>query len=163
MEKQILFRQIPLEKEKKLRKETETWSVKEEDLSHTKQFEILFSDESSSYKRCLISHIRNKLTSYKQQDIMKKKFNTDDFIKLTQVLELLKESELKCHYCSDEVFILYEKVRESKQWSLDRINNDIGHNIGNLVISCLFCNLKRRRTNKDAFHFTKNMVIKKIE
>ena len=46
-----------------------------------------------------------------------------------------------------------------KQWSLDRINNDIGHNSGNLLIACLECNLKRRRTNKDAFMFTKNMVI----
>ena len=37
--------------------------------------------------------------------------------------------------------------------------NDIGHNNGNLVVACLECNLKRRRTNKDAFMFTKNMVI----
>jgi hypothetical protein len=66
---------------------------------------------------------------------------------------------MKCCYCSSEVYILYERVREMKQWSLDRINNDIGHNIGNLVIACLECNLKRRRTNKDKFMFTKNMVI----
>jgi hypothetical protein len=66
---------------------------------------------------------------------------------------------MKCIYCSEEVFILYERVRETKQWTLDRINNDIGHNSGNLVIACLECNLKRRRTNKDAFMFTKNMVI----
>ena len=46
-----------------------------------------------------------------------------------------------------------------KQWSLDRIDNNIGHNRGNLVVACLECNLKRRRTNKDAFMFTKNMVI----
>jgi hypothetical protein len=46
-----------------------------------------------------------------------------------------------------------------KQWSLDRVDNNIGHNSGNVVISCLECNLKRRRTNKDAFMFTKNMVI----
>jgi hypothetical protein len=46
-----------------------------------------------------------------------------------------------------------------KQWSLDRINNDIGHNSGNLVVACLECNLKRRRTNKDAFLFTKNLTI----
>ena len=61
------------------------------------------------------------------------------------------------------IYILYEHVREMKQWSLDRINNDIGHNNGNLVIACLECNLKRRRTNKDAFMFTKNMVIIKAE
>jgi len=71
----------------------------------------------------------------------------------------LKACELKCHYCSEDMFILYEIVRELKQWSLDRINNNIGHNDGNLVVACLECNLKRRRTNKDAFMFTKNLVI----
>jgi hypothetical protein len=46
-----------------------------------------------------------------------------------------------------------------KQWTLDRIDNDIGHNKNNLVIACLECNLKRKRTNKDKFMFTKNMKI----
>lgn len=45
------------------------------------------------------------------------------------------------------------------QWSLDRIDNDIGHDFGNLVISCLKCNLKRRRINKNSFMFTRNMII----
>ena len=85
--------------------------------------------------------------------------NIDEFVSFGEVTELLIDCGLKCHYCSNEVFILYEIVREMKQWSLDRINNDIGHNSGNLVIACLECNLKRRRTNKDAFMFTKNMVI----
>jgi hypothetical protein len=66
---------------------------------------------------------------------------------------------MKCHYCACETYLLYEFVREMKQWSLDRINNDIGHNKGNLVIACLECNLKRRRTNKDAFFMTKNLTI----
>ena len=59
------------------------------------------------------------------------------------------------------MFLLYDIVREAKQWTLDRINNDIGHNIDNVLISCLECNLKRRRTNKDAFLFTKQLVIVK--
>ena len=45
------------------------------------------------------------------------------------------------------------------QWTLDRIDNELGHNIGNLVISCLKCNLKRRRINKNSFMMTKNMTI----
>ena len=59
------------------------------------------------------------------------------------------------------MFLLYDIVREAKQWTLDRINNDIGHNTDNVLISCLECNLKRRRTNKDAFLFTKQLVIVK--
>ena len=77
------------------------------------------------------------------------------------LIKLLQESNLSCCYCSEPVYILYKRVRENKQWSLDRIDNDVGHNNGNLVISCLECNLKRRRTNKDTFMFTKNILVKR--
>ena len=40
-------------------------------------------------------------------------------------------------------------------------NKNLGHNSKNVVIACLQCNLKRRRTNKDAFMFTKNLIINK--
>ena len=115
--------------------------------------------EKDKYSSMLESHIKTKICSYKQQDIIKKKFNEGNLVKFEEVIDLLNKCEMKCHYCSNEVFILYEIVREMKQWSLDRIDNDIGHNSGNLLIACLECNLKRRRTNKDAFMFTKNMII----
>jgi hypothetical protein len=115
--------------------------------------------KTKKYITKLTSHIKNKLCSYKHQDILKKKLNEDDFVSFEETIELLQKCNMTCCYCSDKMYILYERVREKKQWSLDRINNDIGHNSGNLVISCLECNLKRRRTNKDAFMFTKNMVI----
>ena len=113
----------------------------------------------NKYSSKLTNHIKTKLSSYKHQDIIKKRYNSYEFVSFEETINLLKKCLLKCCYCSDEVYILYEIVREMKQWSLDRINNDIGHNSGNLVISCLECNLKRRRTNKDAFMFTKNMII----
>ena len=156
-------------KEKKMRVETKTWGLNENELSHQTQLNMLFNKldkvekvekvEKDKYMSMLISHIKTKICSYKQQDIVKKKLNEEQFVTFEEVVELLKICGLTCHYCSEHVFILYEKVRETKQWSLDRINNDIGHNSGNLVIACLECNLKRRRTNKDAFMFTKNMVI----
>ena len=107
----------------------------------------------------MISHIKSKICSYKHQDILKKKLDQVLLVDFKEVINLLALCNMKCCYCSEDVYILYEKVRETKQWSLDRVNNDMGHNKGNLVIACLECNLKRRRTNKDAFMFTKNMVI----
>lgn len=153
------------EKEIKYRVETKTWGLNEEQLIHNQQLETLqnllvcSSMKTTKYESKLIAHIKSKICSYKHQDISKKKLNEEDFVIFDEVIKLLVECELKCVYCSQDVFILYERVREAKQWSLDRINNDIGHNKGNLVIACLECNLKRRRTNKDAFMFTKNMVI----
>lgn len=153
---------INCEKERKMRVETKTWGLNEEDLSYTNQLTSLqniYDPEKNSYALKLISHIKTKLCGYKQQDILKKKLKEDEFVSFEEAIDLLNKCNMRCYYCSDNVYILYEKVREQKQWSLDRINNDIGHNKGNLVIACLECNLKRRRTNKDAFMFTKNMVI----
>lgn len=165
-------KKINCEKEKKMRVETKTWKLNEDDLSYEAQLDglqkMLINDSvmnkneakiMDKYISNLTSHIKTKLCSYKQQDILKKKFNMSDFVSFEETINLLKSQQLKCCYCSENVYILYEKVREMKQWSLDRINNDVGHNNGNLVIACLECNLKRRRTNKDAFMFTKNMVI----
>lgn len=157
-------KKINCEKEKKYRVETQSWGLNENELSHDTQLKILLSEElnnstGNKYINKLTNHIKNKIYNYKQQDINKNKYNENDFVSFDETIELLRNASLKCHYCSESVYILYELVREKKQWSLDRINNDIGHNKGNLVIACLECNLKRRRTNKDAFMFTKNMVI----
>ena len=121
------------------------------------------TNDINKERQMIVSHIKTKLSSYKQQDILKKKFSTQDFVSYSDVIGLLTESNMKCYYCSCETYLLYEIVREMKQWSLDRINNDIGHNKNNLVICCLECNLKRRRTNKDAFFFTKNLKIQKMD
>lgn len=163
------LKKVNCEKEKKLRVETETWGLCEEDLSHELQLQFLktIHDELTSnvkktknkYCSLITGHIKAKISAYKQQDHGKKVFNSDGFVKYEEVISLLHDCQLKCHYCSCEVYLLYQFVREKKQWSLDRINNDIGHNNHNLVIACLECNLKRRRTNKDAFMFTKNMKI----
>ncbi len=161
------------EKEKKLRVETNTWGLINEDLLFETQLELLkqindiINNNNSNKKifnkhqQLIVSHIKSKICSYKHQDILKKKLNEADFVSFNDVITLLIDSNMKCYYCACETYLLYEIVREMKQWSLDRINNDIGHNNNNLVICCLECNLKRRRTNKDAFFFTKNLKITK--
>jgi len=164
----------PIKKEKKKRVETDTWGLDEIQLSFDTQLELLKNIHSinelktnkstkstnvNKYSSLIVSHIKNKISSYKQQDILKNIFLESDFVSYEYVIQLLNDCNLKCYYCSCETFLLYEFVREMKQWSLDRINNDIGHNKNNLIISCLECNLKRRRTNKDSFMFTKNLKI----
>lgn len=158
-------------KEPKMRIETQTWGLNEKQLSFDSQVSIITEInsninnkvpsivEKNKYRKHIISHIKSKIQSYKHQDTLKKMYNENEFVDFEYVVNLLAECGLKCHYCSCETFILYEIVREMKQWSLDRINNNIGHNRENLVMACLECNLKRRRTNKDAFFMTKNLTI----
>lgn len=151
---------------KKKKVETNTWGLNEIELSFDTQLEILkniFNNNSliknAKLTNFITSHIKTKISSYKHQDILKNIFLESEIVTFDDVIGLLNECNMKCHYCACETYLLYEFVREMKQWSLDRINNDIGHNKGNLVIACLECNLKRRRTNKDAFFMTKNLTI----
>ena len=161
------------EKEKKMRVETKTWGLSNDDLSFETQLQLLETMFNKNEKTreeinvkhisMITSHIKAKICGYKQQDLLKGKFLEEEFVSFKNVIDLLHKSQMKCHYCSCETYLLYEVVRENKQWSLDRINNEIGHNRNNLLIACLECNLKRRRTNKDAFFFTKNLQIVRLD
>ena len=86
----------------------------------------------------------------------------EKFITFDKLVQKLVESKLTCLYCRHPCYLIYDKVRQMNQWTLDRIDNNCGHNNNNVVISCLKCNLERRNTNKDKFLFTKQLKIKKI-
>jgi hypothetical protein len=122
-----------------------------------------YKNINSTSHKLFIKEITNKINGYKRQDILKKLLDPDNFVSLKQIIDKLYESNLSCYYCSEEIYILYEMVREKKQWSLDRINNDLGHNATNVVISCLDCNLKRKCKSKDAFAFTKQFTLVRSE
>jgi hypothetical protein len=110
-----------------------------------------------------IQEINKKICSYKQQDIIKKKLDIDLFIDFNCVIDKMIECELKCRYCICEMSVLYDRSREMKQWSVDRIDNDKGHNKDNFHLACLDCNLKRRRRTDEKFLFTKQLSIVKKE
>ena len=111
-----------------------------------------------SDNKIFIQEIKHKISSYKNQDISKHILSSN-FITFEYVIYLLRGSNLTCYYCYQPVYIIYEMVRENMQWTLDRINNDEGHNKNNVIISCLECNLKRRNQNSNSFLFTKNLKI----
>ena len=128
------------------------------------QYQILCNNECEN-TRCydkMIQQINRKINSYKQQDKAKNLFNHEKIINCDQVIELLKSCKFICYYCRELVHILYKNVRESKQWTLERIDNDFGHNSDNVVIACLDCNLHRRTMYHERYVFTKQLVIKKI-
>ena len=109
----------------------------------------------------IIRQIQKKINGYKSQDILKKIYSTEEFVSLPIVIQYLCDSEMKCYYCKEDIYILYDNVREPKQWSLERIYNKFGHNVNNVVISCLSCNLKRGCIYHERFLFTKQLNIMK--
>lgn len=128
----------------------------------------IFLGEDFNEKKLILSEIKNKLNSYKQQDIKKNLHEISNLITLDNIIEKLVCCKLKCYYCNNNMYILFEKIRESNQWTLDRLNNFDEHSNKNTIICCLKCNLQRRRKNSDKFLFTKKLEthqikIKKIE
>lgn len=112
----------------------------------------------------LLNQLKYKIAGYKCQDQKKKLFDQSKFITLKKTIDLLIMSELSCFYCKEKTILLYEDVREPKQWSLERINNQFGHNQDNVEIACLSCNVKRRTMRCERFIFsTECKNIKKLE
>ena len=116
-------------------------------------------DQLKKRNHVLLTELKSKISSYKQQDCVKKRFLEEEFVTYEYVTDLLIECNLTCYYCKENTFIAYERCRDMQQWTLDRINNDIGHNKGNVVVSCLKCNLQRKTRDSTKFLDTKQMVI----
>tara|TARA_B110000261_G_scaffold92085_1_gene104667 strand:+ start:1999 stop:2544 length:546 start_codon:yes stop_codon:yes gene_type:complete len=131
-------------------------------LNNKSQIELLnqlYLEENYTGVKFMKREVERKLNSYKNQDIKKKKYNENKFIKYEECLEKLVISKLKCDYCRKNCFIYYENKLEPHQWTLDRINNDIGHEKDNSVICCYKCNIKRGRIDDKKFKFTKQLRI----
>jgi hypothetical protein len=108
--------------------------------------------------------ILKKLSGYKQQDMKKKRYNEERTITYAETIEKLVESKLRCYYCKCTIVIIYEEIRQKNQWTLERINNAIGHYMDNVVIACLDCNLKRGCSNSSYFKSGKDIrTIIKLE
>lgn len=115
----------------------------------------------NKYKILLKTELEKKINGYKQQDIKKGIFDATLLITLSDVIEKIVSSKLKCIYCSCQLLLLYKNAREDLQWTLDRKYNDECHSNENTVIACLKCNLERRVKNVDKFTFSKKLRIKK--
>jgi hypothetical protein len=113
-------------------------------------------------KSIIIQELDKKIKCYKQQDIIKKLYNELELVTTQTIFKKLVDCNMLCFYCNCQVYVLYENVRELNQWTVDRIDNSLGHNNNNFVISCLNCNIKRRNLNSDKFLFTKQLNLVKI-
>jgi hypothetical protein len=146
---------IKLEKSLQLKTNIGEIYTREQEIEHINQLYL------GTPNRVLTPLIKKKLSSYRQQDRVKKRHDPERLITLDETVELLVASQLKCHYCRQEVQITGDKRREKHQWTLDRIDNNLGHFGDNVIIACLDCNLKRRCINKEKFLFTKRLRVEK--
>jgi len=156
-------------KDPKKREVSKKWSFDEDNFNYDKQMKLindiskinLENNIDDDIAKIAIQEINKKICSYKHQDIIKKKLDITSFIDFNCIIDKMIECDLKCRYCKCEMSVLYDITREIKQWSVDRIDNDKGHNKDNFHLACLDCNLKRRRRTDEKFLFTKQLSIVK--
>jgi hypothetical protein len=153
--KNVALRKEPV---KRVITESKKWNFTEIELSPSYQRTLLLDQEPSSETVDFVKQqIRGKISGYKSQDREKSLFCQEKFVTESDVLSLFETSELICYYCKEDVLLLYEYVRESKQWSLERLDNKFGHNRDNVVIACLRCNLRRRCIHSERYVQTQQM------
>lgn len=160
---------LPVEKEKEKEKKeikpkevikrqittTSKWKFTEDELQLSNQPNLLYD---KSKQPLLYQQFRIKLSSYRQQDV-EKKFSMDitEHLDVSGVIQKLEEAEFKCFYCKQIVMLLYDNVREPKQWTLERLDNKRAHVVDNVVIACLSCNLRRRTMKYERYVLTKEI------
>jgi hypothetical protein len=155
----------------KKRVQSEKWSFSNENFEYLNQLQMVknifnneFHHNDDDVSKIALQEINKKISGYKQQDRIKKRYDEPQFLTLESVIIKMVECELKCRYCRGEMDVIYDISRESRQWSVDRINNDLGHNQTNFHLACLECNLKRRRRTDEKFLFTKQLnIIKQMQ
>ena len=149
---------VKIEQEKKKRIITKTKKWERVDMHN----QIHYIADTLNINYLVKGQIQNKIRGYKSQDQKKKLFCDEKFIDYEFVIKLLQHSEIKCFYCRKDVLLLYENVREPRQWSIERIDNYMGHNKDNVEIACLNCNLRRRTMYFERYITTKQLKIIKI-
>ena len=127
--------------------------------------ETIEMDDSQPWISLVKTQIMQKIRGYRSQDQLKHLWSVNNFITYDYVLGLLFKCHLQCFYCRESTMILYDSVREPRQWTLERINNKYGHNCGNVQIACLTCNLRRGTMYHERYLLTKQImnVVKLLE
>jgi 5-methylcytosine-specific restriction endonuclease McrA len=111
----------------------------------------------------ILREIDTKRKAYIYQDKHHKIYDPRYSITTERIVEMLVGSELLCHYCREICQVAYKESMCRKQWTLDRIDNNYGHNDTNVVIACLDCNLKRGTMDSERFRQGKQFTFRKLE
>ena len=111
----------------------------------------------------VIREIDTKRKAYIYQDKHHQIYDPRYTITTDRIVELLVSADLLCHYCREICQVAYKEAMCRRQWTLDRTDNNYGHNDANVVIACLECNLKRGTMDAERFRAGKQFTFRKVE
>lgn len=86
--------------------------------------------------------IQSKIDGYTNSDDKDKQLPVSQQCNLTieYVEGMLSSCNNKCALCNNTVKLSWETPLDKLQFSIDRINNALGHTVNNVRITCLECN-----------------------
>ena len=160
---ELYYKTVSTKSKELIRTSSEKWNLSEHCFTHAYQFREIsklylnVEDDSVEHRSLILKELTNKIAGYKRQDVEKKVYQKDLFVSLENVIDKLLCSRLKCFYCKRCCEVLYKNVYSKLQWTLDRIDNNVGHNIDNVVVSCLECNIKKGTMDSDRFKYGKQI------
>jgi hypothetical protein len=111
----------------------------------------------------ILREIDTKRKAYIYQDKHHQIYDPRYSITTDRIVELLVGADLLCHYCREICQVAYKEAMCRRQWTLDRTDNNYGHNDANVVIACLDCNLKRGTMDAERFRMGKQFTFRKVE
>jgi hypothetical protein len=125
------------------------WDRMDERLKYTamsrakKPEQINFMDRTEVDACVPKSTVAKKIASHKSADV-KKGLVTD--IDAEHISELMDKQNRMCYHCHEDLKVECYDANDAKQFSIDRVDDTIGHVKGNVVLSCWACN--RKHMNK---------------
>lgn len=119
--------------------------------------------DNARFVSYIIREIDTKRKAYIYQDKHHEIYDPRYSITTDRIVELLVAAELMCFYCREICQVTYKEAMCRRQWTLDRTDNNYGHNDTNVVIACLDCNLKRGTMDAERFRQGKQFTFRKVE
>jgi hypothetical protein len=100
----------------------------------------------------ILREIDTKRKAYIYQDKNHEIYDPRYSITTERIVELLVGAELLCHYCREICQVAYKESMCRRQWTLDRIDNNYGHN-----------DAKRGTMDSERFRQGKQFTFRKVE
>jgi len=84
----------------------------------------------------LRKYVLRKLNGHKQYDEKNGVYDQKKFVTVNWVMKELERLQWHCSECG----VAMEQGKGNHQWSIDRVDNSLGHTISNCRVICLSCN-----------------------
>ena len=92
----------------------------------------------------LIARIEAKIAGHREADLKTgRSWAESDYVDVPTVLALLKEQRNRCCVCHEHLLPAWTKPKEPRQFSIDRLDNDLAHVKSNVRMACLRCNVSK--------------------